>query len=320
MGLLEPFEEGAHTTLPRVSGLNVSASLVQRTTEMVGTDVAERRAAGESFAKDEVWNWHRDATDRKVAYVELDATGVPQQGKHGEKAEGRMPWVGVVFNPPPMDPEHRDRHRPRAESRCVSGLMSLEEIGQQLRKECQAVGLSDADVVIGLSDGGNGLENCLLNVVGGMAREVVFILDFWHASEHLQEFAKVFITDEVQRSDQVEIWCHHLKQHGGESLVRELGSLDVTLCSAAVQDNYSQLLNYLRSNLHRMDYPIYIQNGWQIGSGKVESSCKSIVGSRLKGPGMRWRPFGTTALCQLRALFKSETKLWTNYWHSFART
>jgi hypothetical protein len=307
MGLLEPFEEGAHTTLPRVSGLNVSASLVQRTTEMVGTDVAERRAAGESFAKDEVWNWHRDATDRKVAYVELDATGVPQQGKHGEKAEGRMPWVGVVFNPPPMDPEHRDRHRPRAESRCVSGLMSLEEIGQQLRKECQAVGLSDADVVIGLSD-------------GGMAREVVFILDFWHASEHLQEFAKEFITDEVQRSDQVEIWCHHLKQHGGEALVRELGSLDVSLCSAAVQDNYSQLLNYLRSNLHRMDYPIYIQNGWQIGSGKVESSCKSIVGSRLKGPGMRWRPFGTTALCQLRALFKSETKLWTNYWHSFART
>ena len=118
----------------------------------------------------------------------------------------------------------------------------------------------------------------------------------------------------------LEIWCHHLKQHGGESLVCGLGSLEVTLCSAAVQDNYSQLMNYLRSNLHRMDYPVYIQNGWQIGSGKVESSCKSIVGTRLKGPGMRWRPFGTTALCRLRALFKSETKLWTNYWHSFART
>ena len=131
---------------------------------------------------------------------------------------------------------------------------------------------------------------------------------------------KEFITDEVQRSDQVEICCHHLKQHGGESLVRELGSLDVTLCSAAVQDNYSQLLNYLRSNLQLMDYPIYIQNGWQIGSGKVESCCKSIVDSRLKGPGMRWRTFGTTALCQLRSLFKSETKLLTNYWHSFART
>jgi len=78
---------------------------------------------------------------------------------------------------------------------------------------------------------------------------------------------------------------------------------------AAVQDNYSQLMNYLRSNLHRMDYPVYIRNGWQIGSAKVESSCKSIVGTRLKGPGIRWRPFGTTALSQMRALFKSETKL-----------
>ena len=320
MGVLEPFEEGAHTTLPRVTGLNVSTSSVQRTTEAIGTDVAERRAAGESFAEDEVWNWHRDATGRKVAYLELDATGVPQQGKHGEKVEGRMPWVGVVFNPPPIDPTRRERHRPRGESRCVSGLMSLEDIGQQLRKECQAVGLSDADVVIGLSDGGNGLENCLLNVAGGMAREVVFILDFWHASEHLQEFANVFITDEVKRHDQVETWCHHLKQHGGESLVRELESLDLTQDSASVQDKHCQMLNYLRSNVHRMDYPVYIANGWQIGSGKVESSCKSIVGARLKGPGMRWRPYGTTALCQLRALFKSETKLWTNYWHSYART
>lgn len=321
MGLLEPFHEGAHTTLPRVTGLTVSASTVQRTTEAIGTDVAERRASGELFAEDEVWNWHCDATGRKVAYVELDATGVRQQGLHGEKVDGRMPWVGVVFNPLPMDPERR-RSRPRqpAESRCVSGLMSLEEIGQQLRNECRAVGLKHADVVIGLSDGGSGLENCLLNVVGGMSREVLFILDFWHASEHLQEFANVSVADETARHEQVDAWCHLLKQQGGETLVQELRSIDLTNHSAAVQELHGNLINYLRSNQHRMDYPAYIRNGWQIGSGKVESSCKSIVGVRLKGPGMRWRPYGTTALCQLRALFKSEPKLWTHYWQASAKT
>ncbi len=77
-----------------------------------------------------------------------------------------MPWVGVVFNPLPMDPQRRDRRRRHhADSRCVSGLMGLEEIGQQLRSECRAVGLTHADLVIGLSDGGNGLENYLTNVV-----------------------------------------------------------------------------------------------------------------------------------------------------------
>lgn len=315
VGVLEPFNEGAHQTLPRLTGLNVSASTVQRTTEAIGTDVAERRAAGETFADDEIWDWYHDATGRKVAYVELDATGVPQQGKHGEKVEGRMPWVGVVFNPPPMDSSHRGRRRQRiVQSRCVSGLMSLEEITGQLHEECRSVGLKEADIVVALSDGGNGLENALLNVVSGQVKEVVFVLDFWHAADHLQQFANIWIADEQQRKVQVETWCHHLKHHGGESLVEDLEHLDVSRTSTAVRQEHEQLLNYLRSNLHRMDYPVYLSNGWQIGSGKVESSCKSIVGVRLKGPGMRWRPPGTTALCQLRALFKSEPKLWANYW------
>jgi hypothetical protein len=315
VGLLEPFDEGAHQTLPRLTGLNVSSSTVQRTTEAIGSDVAQRRAAGETFAEDEVRDWHRDASGRKVAYVELDATSVPQQGKDGEKVEGRMPWVGVVFNPPPMDPAHRDRRRQRfVESRCVSGLMSLEEISQQLHRECRCVGLQAADVVVALSDGGSGLENALLNVVSGQVQEVVFVLDFWHAADHLQQFANVWLTDQQARNDQVEAWSHHLKHHGGESLVQQLEQLDISNASAPIRQEYEQLLHYLNSNIHRMNYPLYLSNGWQIGSGKVESSCKSIVGVRLKGPGMRWRPYGTTALCQLRALFRSEPKLWQNYW------
>ena len=31
-----------------------------------------------------------------------------------------------------------------------------------------------------------------------------------------------------------------------------------------------------------------VRNGWQIGSGPVESACKTVVGNRLKGGGMRW--------------------------------
>ena len=51
--------------------------------------MAERRESGETFAEDEVWDWHQDVTGRKVAYVELDATGVRQQGPHAERAVNR---------------------------------------------------------------------------------------------------------------------------------------------------------------------------------------------------------------------------------------
>lgn len=63
-----------------------------------------------------------------------------------------------------------------------------------------------------------------------------------------------------------------------------------------------------------MDYPDYLARGWQIGSGMIESACKTVVGQRLKESGMRWRARGTTSMCQARALYKSTRPLWNTYW------
>ena len=37
-----------------------------------------------------------------------------------------------------------------------------------------------------------------------------------------------------------------------------------------------------------------------IGSGPVEAACKSVVGSRLKGTGMRWSAAGADAVLAIR--------------------
>ena len=63
-----------------------------------------------------------------------------------------------------------------------------------------------------------------------------------------------------------------------------------------------------------MDYPRYHANGWQIGSGPVESGCKRLVTQRLKGAGMRWKKRGTHTMCHLRALLLCHPEQWTNYW------
>lgn len=344
-GNLEPFAEAAERLLVKLTGLKLSASTVRRVTEAVGDDVAERRAAGETLEPLMPWGWERDADGQRVAYVGLDATAVPQQGPAGKKAEGRMPWVGSVFNPQPIrerdlcrktDPAEAslpsvstnkvppldaasvgDRKRPRMwPTRYVSGVMTLDEIGRQLRHECQAVGIADADVVIGLTDGGNGLETCLVEtVLSGLARETVLILDFFHASEHLREFAKLWQANEVSRHEHVAAWCHMLKHEGGDKLLATLESLDLTRHNAEIRDAHRILTSYVRKNLHRMNYPKYIARGWQIGSGEIESACKGVVNRRLKGPGMRWCLPGTTSLCQLRALYKSEPRLWQAYWN-----
>lgn len=316
VGTLESFEEGGRGLMQRLSGVSVSASTVRRVTEAVGEDVAARRERGEAIGPDVEWKWNTDAAGRRTAYLSLDAVAILQQGPGAAKAEARMAWMGAVFNP---QPSTKKRDRRVWDRRYVSGLMSLEEIGRQLRRECQAVGVSQADVVVAVTDGGNGLENCLVEALGGIAREIHFILDFFHAGEHLLEFAKaLFPHDEERRKERNEAWRHLLKHQGGEALLKELEALDLTGRPPAVVEAHRQLMGYIGGNRHRMDYPTYVKNGWQIGSGMIESACKTVAGQRLKESGMRWRPPGTTAMCQLRALYKSERPLWQAYWRSTA--
>jgi hypothetical protein len=311
-GTLAPFRQSAKRLLKRLTGLSVSGSTLRRTTESVGQDVADKRARGETIGPKTPWNWHPDANGEKVAYVSLDATGVPQQGEHKEKQEGKMPYVAAVFNP--LFDRAKKSHRMK-EARYVSGLLSLSEIGQQLRRECQAVGLGRADKVIALTDGGNGLPECLWGAVAGQGVDLVYILDFFHAADHAVEFAKVVHPhDETAQTQQADAWCHTLKHEGGQALLLELERWDLSERTPTLIEAHRKFTGYLRNNQDRMDYPTYVRNGWQIGSGVIESACKSVVASRLKAPGMRWRPQGTTALCQLRALYQSQHPLWDHYW------
>jgi len=63
-----------------------------------------------------------------------------------------------------------------------------------------------------------------------------------------------------------------------------------------------------------MNYSPYRQRGWQIGTGMMESTCKQLVGQRLKGPGMHWSEAGALAVTALRAQTLNEN------WHPFWNT
>lgn len=312
--LSDGFAEAAETVLPQLAGLKVAETTVQRTTEAAGKRLANHLHAGCTLGFPHPWNWHKDALGRSCAYISIDLTGVRQQAKNGGKAEGRMPYVGMVFNPVPELPDDSPyAPPPKAEmqARYLSGLYDLTQLGLELRKQAGQVGMDKADVWIGLTDGGNGLEEF---VRCHFPRDPVLILDFWHASEYLTELGQVlYPSDEETRKRVVGDWCRTLKREGGARMIEILQTLPVSRKSA-VQEKYATTLNYFRNNVHRMDYPTYVANGWCIGSGAVESACKTVVGQRLKLGGMRWREYGTDTVCHLRALFKGEAAQWDTFW------
>lgn len=98
-GALGRFAEGAGRTLPKLAGLRVSESTVERATERAGERVGERLAAGEVFGPGRAWAWSRDADGKTCGYLSADLTGVGMQGPCGAAADGRMAAVGMVWIP-----------------------------------------------------------------------------------------------------------------------------------------------------------------------------------------------------------------------------
>jgi len=244
--------------------------------------------------------------------VSADATGVRQQGEGGAKADGRMAYVGMIYNP--RGAARTLQRRPAAQPhqvRYLAGFYDLDELGRQLRRQAAQTGWDDAQEQIALSDGGAGLEDFFRKNFP----LATVIIDFWHVKEHLVELAKAWFGE---GSDEGQTWldkrCHQLKHAGGAAVLQVLEALDVTGRSDAVREAHRRETNYFRNHHHKMDYPRYVANGWQIGSGPVESACKTVVNARLCASGMRWGSPGSDAVCHLRALYLSEPHQWESFW------
>ena len=306
-GTLVSFPKGSEETLRKLSGLRVSESTVQRTTEDAGRRLrglwAERKTLGPRCN----WNWQRDAQGRTCGYVSVDATSVPQQGPGASKAEGRMAYVAKFYSPPMQE----EAKPVEGQVRYLSGIHPLNAFGSRMRAQAGQIGWDETEQQIALSDGGSGLEEFFqVNFP-----RAVCILDFWHAKEYLVELATVwFGADDVAKQTWVDTECHRLKHEGGAAVLERLQSMEPPGRSAEAREQLRVTVQYFSNHQHRMDYPRYIAQGWQIGSGPVEAACKNVVTQRLKCSGMRWGADGADAICQLRALWLSERTQWDAFW------
>jgi hypothetical protein len=97
---------------------------------------------------------------------------------------------------------------------------------------------------------------------------------------------------------------------------QEMGAPDQSLSQKARERDprwiAHRAIGYFDDNRSRMDYPRYRAENLPIGSGVIESSCKHVVGDRLKRSGMRWDEEGAEDLLALRCLDLNQR--WDTLW------
>lgn len=224
-----------------------------------------------------------------------------------------MVSVAMVYNPVPEDRDrraHPDAATPRPDIRYLASTEGMAGLGDPLRRQAAQVGMDRAQRWIGLSDGGSGLEAWLR---GSFGRLDAVILDFYDASEYLGALARsLHPGDEAARQRWLGQRCHQLKHEGGVTVLEGLPALSIPEGEAGRVR--SEVVRHFENPLNRMDYPSYVAKGWAIGSGPVESACKTVVGQRMKGSGMRWGRDGADVVAHPRALSKSGDRQWDAYW------
>ena len=300
-GTLLPFADAADDLLTRFTGVRVSASTILRDTEAAGERLRAQQQDGrmvQPTQREPGWTAVRDG-EQPVAYVGLDAFSVPMQGPGAGQAESRMLYTALLYTP---DKEH---------TRYLVDF-DLAPLAEQVRTQASALGIAQVSDLIAITDGGNGLEEALQR---NLATNLTTILDWYHAAEHLNDFAAVrHAGDETARHAWAAEAAGILYEQGGEALVTHLQAVVLPpRTRPEVQEALRQLVGYFTNNRHRTDYPTYRQKGWDIGSGPTEAGCK-IIGARLKGSGMRWVEAGAATVAALRALYVSGGKLWDGFW------
>ncbi len=312
-GTQESFGKAAGRTLQKLAGIRICESTVERTTEAAGERLGQALEKGAVFGDKRIWKWNRDGNGKTCAYVSLDLTGILMQGPGGAKIDGRMVHVGMIYNPQPRAAEEEALSKPCAGVRYLAGLYTLAELGLQMRRQGAHVGMDHAEQWIALTDGGNGLEE----FIDVNFPRAVKIVDFQHAAGHLADLAKL-IRPGAAAEKLSAAWCHTLKHAGGTRLVKVLEKLDRRKMTQEAQDKHQRVLNYIGDNVHRMDYPTYLRQGWQIATGAIESACKTVINQRLCMGGMRWGEEGSDAVAHLRALYRSDPDQWDGFWQNAA--
>ena len=142
----------------------------------------------------------------------------------------------------------------------------------------------------------------------------VEILDYYHASEHLHELMlSVFGPAGEQPATIAEQWKEWLWEGAVALLVQEARK---HLPQAVDRKAARREIEYLHKNVMRMRYRLFRESGLDIGSGRVEAACRTVVGERLKRSGMFWSLPGAENILTYRCAVMSGH--YDDFWAKFS--
>ena len=297
----------AEDTAGRLGVLGLSRTTMARTAEAMGRRWEEDRLA----AEDHLLATLEVPQQAASVSVSVDRVSVPMEeprprrpGKPGKDAPKRP--IEVVWRMAYCSVLTLHDAEGRALCSTRYGRMPGEEAATLIESAlagdlCGLLGERPDLEVVTVADGAPEMQNMLDRVTRDVEVRAKMI-DFWHLMEKLAAAIEA-----VGRpvAPKLASWKQKLKadDRAIERIEVELRTWDVE--SKRTPNALHEALTYIGNHRERMRYASARAEGLPIGSGHVEATCKTIVSTRMKRSGARWKTAGGQAIMLLRSLATS---------------
>ena len=243
------------------------------------------------------------STDGGRILIRMNKRGRIAKGKnrHGFNAKWREPKLITIR-------AINDKGKViRGENQILDGTINdPDSIFRLLHAHLIARDIQQASEIICVGDGARWIWDrmvCLVDDLGIDALKVNFVLDFYHAVEHLSTVAD---GKRGWKKSKRKKWLKRmrtkLKQGGIDEIIDELKGLARGRNAKSVQKE----IGYFEENRERMRYDIIRNKKLPIGSGVMESGIRQVVNMRLKSAGMFWNKENAEGFLHLRCYLKSK--------------
>lgn len=197
-----------------------------------------------------------------------------------------------------------DQHKAFCHS--VATCQDHRHAGRLMRREADRLGWHHADERVSIADGARWIqfrmEDADLKLDG-------LILDFYHFSEHVHAARRAVFGD-TEGYDWADEILHIARHDPFERLWAKLEAWRKTLRGQRKREAADNLMRYLITRKEMVAYAHFRERGWDIGSGPIESQCKTVT-QRIKGRGRRWNPANIQAIANLTAILDNGE--WNHY-------
>ncbi len=244
--------------------------------------------------------------------IETDGTGAPcthadtegVKGKDGEEAGTREIKVVAIGIYTHVDKTGRPILR-RGDVWYFASDCSSDELESIMNMLARRKGIGKVNRVQFIGDGATWVQKIWEHAFKESG--VLRTLDFVHAAGYLHKLLESLCAP----GDVVASYKRFkgiLKKWGGKSLMKNLGKAFGKKLEELAGDA-AKPLAYLRERVWMMDYRRLRRRGFYIGSGIIESACKTLVAARCKLAGMHWRHKNAAGIALLRATMRSNFRI-----------